>query len=69
MLQPCATNEDIYRAELALHDARTSGIDSWIRAASDRLHDILQRETYNVVGISARKQRPVRNGASMLPNS
>ncbi len=31
----------LYQAELALHDAHSSGVDTWIRAASDRLHQVL----------------------------
>ena len=42
----------IYRAELALHDARSSGIDAWIRAASDRLHEVLELDA------KARSRRP-----------
>jgi hypothetical protein len=29
----------LYEAELALHAARQSGVDHWIAAAADRLHD------------------------------
>jgi hypothetical protein len=29
----------LFRAELALHDARATHVDSWICAASDRLHE------------------------------
>lgn len=28
----------LYHAEVALHDAHASGVDAWITAASDRLH-------------------------------
>jgi hypothetical protein len=28
----------LYRAELALHDARQSHVDAWIAAAADQLH-------------------------------
>jgi hypothetical protein len=28
----------LYSAEIALHDARQSGVDAWMRAAADRLH-------------------------------
>lgn len=31
----------VYRAELALHDARQTGVDMWICAAYDRLHEAL----------------------------
>lgn len=31
--------EHLYGAESALHAARQTGIDSWIRAAADRLHE------------------------------
>jgi hypothetical protein len=34
---------ELYAAELALHDAHRSGIDSWISAAGDHLHRALQR--------------------------
>jgi hypothetical protein len=29
----------LHRAELALHDANQTGVDAWISAAADRLHD------------------------------
>lgn len=29
----------LYNAELALHDAHASGVDAWIAAANDRLHE------------------------------
>jgi hypothetical protein len=29
---------DLYQAELALHDAHQSHVDSWIKAAGDQLH-------------------------------
>ena len=32
----------VYDAEVALHIARQAGVDSWIKAAADRLHDALQ---------------------------
>jgi hypothetical protein len=31
--------EQLYLAEIALHAARQSGYDPWIRAASDKLHE------------------------------
>ena len=48
----------IYRAELALHDARSSGIDAWIRAASDRLHEVLELDA------QARSRRPSQSDRS-----
>jgi hypothetical protein len=36
---------EMFEAELALHDARQSRVDSWIRAASDHLHDAIERHT------------------------
>jgi len=29
----------LYEAETALHIARQTGVDNWIRAAADRLHE------------------------------
>jgi len=33
----------LYEAEVALHTARQSGVDPWIRAATDRLHEAIER--------------------------
>lgn len=33
-----AACEQLYRAELALHDARQTHVDAWIFAASEQLH-------------------------------
>lgn len=33
------TASRLYDAEVALHIARQTGVDSWISAAADRLHD------------------------------
>ena len=33
--------ERLYRAEVALHAAFESGVDAWISAAYDRLHEAL----------------------------
>jgi hypothetical protein len=33
---------ELYEAELALHDAHTSGVDTWISAAADHLHRAVQ---------------------------
>ncbi len=33
----------LYQAELAVHDAHQTHIDSWIGAAHDRLHDAVRR--------------------------
>ena len=38
-----ASCEDLYRHECALHDANQTQVDSWIRAAADRLHDAVVR--------------------------
>lgn len=35
----------LYQAEQALHDARSSHVDSWIAAACDRLHAAVQAYT------------------------
>jgi hypothetical protein len=32
------TSKELYDAEVALHDARQAGVDSWIAAASEHLH-------------------------------
>lgn len=34
----------LYRSEQALHEAHQTGVDEWIRAASDRLHESLVQE-------------------------
>lgn len=31
----------VHCAEMALHDAEQSHVDSWVRAAADRLHDAI----------------------------
>jgi hypothetical protein len=33
----------VYDAECALHAARSSGIDAWVRAAYDKLHEAVLR--------------------------
>jgi hypothetical protein len=38
-----AASRELYEAELALHDARSSGVDAWVSAASDHLHRALER--------------------------
>jgi hypothetical protein len=38
-----ASCEDLYRHEIALHDANQTQVDSWIRAAADKLHDAVLR--------------------------
>jgi hypothetical protein len=35
----------VHEAEMALHDARGTGVDAWIAAAADRLHDALCQYT------------------------
>ena len=35
------TARALYRAELAVHDARQSQVDAWLQAASARLHDAI----------------------------
>lgn len=37
------TAERLYRAEIALEDARSSGIDAWIQAAAERLHEAVSQ--------------------------
>jgi hypothetical protein len=39
-----ASCAQLYRSEQALHDAHQTGVDAWIRAAADRLHECLQHE-------------------------
>jgi hypothetical protein len=34
---------ELYRSELALHDAHQSGVDAWVAAAGDHLHAALLR--------------------------
>ena len=38
-----ASCEDLYRHELALHDANQTRVDTWIAAAADRLHEAVVR--------------------------
>ena len=38
-----ASCEDLYRHEIALHDANQTQVDSWIQAAADKLHDAVVR--------------------------
>ena len=46
----------LYDAETVLHAARQSGVDAWITAAYDRLHDAIT--TYDsLTSQSAREQR------------
>ena len=35
----------LYDAEVALHIARQTGVDAWIRAAADRLHEAVVAHT------------------------
>jgi hypothetical protein len=37
--QAASAAVSLHRAELALHDARQTGVDAWISAAADRLHE------------------------------
>jgi hypothetical protein len=37
--------ERVYAAEIALHHARQTHVDSWIAAAYDRLHEALEAFT------------------------
>ena len=39
-----AACRQLFRAEQALHDARQTGVDQWIAAAADRLHEALLRQ-------------------------
>lgn len=39
-----ASCAQLYRSEQALHDAHQTGVDAWIRAAADRLHESLLHE-------------------------
>lgn len=36
------TGRKLYEAELALHCAHQTGVDAWIAAASDRLHEAVR---------------------------
>jgi hypothetical protein len=40
-LRIAAASLYLYEAETALHIARQTGVDNWIRAAADRLHEAL----------------------------
>ena len=39
-----ASCAQLYRSEQALHAAHQTGVDAWIRAAADRLHESLLHE-------------------------
>lgn len=40
----------LYDAETALHAARQSGVDAWVAAAYDRLHDAILEHARLTVG-------------------
>ena len=46
---------ELYQAELALSDARQTGVAAWITAAGDRLHEAVLRDaqTRNAVAVAA----------------
>lgn len=39
-----ASCAQLFRSEQALHDAHQTGVEAWIRAAADRLHESLLHE-------------------------
>ncbi len=39
---PSVTAISLYDAEAALHIARQTGVDTWIKAAADRLHEAVE---------------------------
>jgi hypothetical protein len=43
----------LYDAEVALHIARQTGVDAWMRAAADRLHDAVEAHRQIIVQHSA----------------
>ena len=49
----------LYEAELAAHDANQTHIDSWIRAAHDRLHTAVARYLAAEAALSSLRQAPV----------
>lgn len=49
----------LYRAELALHDAHGTGVDEWISAAQDRLHQAVLRYSAALAELAARQHRTV----------
>ena len=56
-LQAVAAREDaerrLFESEVTLHDAHQTGVDEWIRAAGDRLHDAVA----NLAAAEARLSR------------
>lgn len=50
-----ATAQRLYEAECALHDAHRTGVDAWIAAAGDRLHDAVIEHR---VALSGRLEPP-----------
>lgn len=47
----------LYDAEIALHIARSSGVDAWIAAASDRLHEAVEAHTAVLTAFRAAELR------------
>jgi len=43
----------LYSAEVALHAARQTGIDEWVKAAADRLHEAVVRYENLLAGRAA----------------
>jgi hypothetical protein len=41
-----AASHQLFRCEQALHEARQTGVDQWIAAAADRLHEALLRQLH-----------------------
>lgn len=46
---------DLYRHECALHDAHQTHVDSWVRAAADRLHDAVVRRDRAAAALDMRR--------------
>jgi hypothetical protein len=52
-----AAAQALYRAELALHDARGTGVAAWIDAAYGRLHQAARRYAAATAEVCAQERR------------
>jgi hypothetical protein len=50
----------MYDAEVALHIARQTGVDAWVRAAYDRLHEAIAQHSATVAATTRRRRRGAR---------
>lgn len=55
-----AAADELYRAELALHDAHQSHVDQWINAANENLH----RAVAHYLAVQAEYRAPLSEQAA-----